>query len=343
MAASDASQPAAGPERRIAENGRPYTKEQFMHYYKSAGEFRWKEAEARRPPTDGSAAQPPAEDVIANQQDTNQQEDAMGSTEGSPADRSAAIPAIAASPAITAVDAGHGTHLAAAQLPDVPSPQHVIAPSSGLQAPALGLSNILIESFVGSEDRAASQVPIAPSHTDLGVAQMGAFDAQAHILAQRQENPEEIESVTTHLCGNAMASTDVPPAHRDAAQLPAVLLPQHVIAIQQEEASREPPRSLHRLARDALNAISKSPTRSIVNLNGQFPWVQYVCAHPQSATIIGPGITHAQAVFVPNTNDDNRGGAQRLNFCFYRTDSTVCLVHPGNKHSQDAQLRIEPM
>ena len=76
MAASDASQPAACPERRIAENGHPYTKTQFMHYYKSAGEFRWTEAEARGPPTDGSAAQPPAEDVIANQQHTNQQEDA---------------------------------------------------------------------------------------------------------------------------------------------------------------------------------------------------------------------------------------------------------------------------
>ena len=231
----------------------------------------------------------------------------------------------------------------AAQLPDGPSPQHVIAPSSGLQAPALGLSNILIESFVGSEDRAASQVPIAPSHTDLGVAQMGAFDAQAHILAQRQENPEEIESVTTHLCGNAMASTDVPPAHRDAAQLPAVLLPQHVIAIQQEEASREPPRSLHRLARDALNAISKSANRSPVNLDGVFPWMQYVAAHPQSADIIGTGITRAHAVFLPGTNDPNRGGAPRLDFCFYRTDCTFCRVHPGRRPKEDAQLQIESM
>ena len=81
-------------------------------------------------------------------------------------------------------------------------------------SPDLGLSNILIESFVGSEDRAASHVPIAPSHTDLGVAQMGAFDAQAHILAQRQENAKEFESVTTHLCGNAMGSTDGPSASR---------------------------------------------------------------------------------------------------------------------------------
>ena len=64
----------------------------------------------------------------------------------------------------------------------------------------------MIESFVSSEDRAASQVPIAPSHTDLGVAQMGAFDAQAHILAQHQKNAKEIESVTI----------DWPPADGDA-------------------------------------------------------------------------------------------------------------------------------
>ena len=221
MAASDASQPAAGPERRFAENGRPYTKEQFMHYYKSAGEFRWKEAEARRPPTDGSAAQPPAEDVIANQQDTNQQEDAMGSTEGSPADRGAAIPAIS--------------------------------------------------------------------------------------------------------------------------EVPAVLLPQHVVAIQNAEAARGPPRSLHKIARNALNAISNSANRSPVNLDGVFPWMQYVAAHPQSADIIGTGITRAHAVFLPGTNDPNRGGAPRLDFCFYRTDGTFCRVHPGRRPKEDAQLRIESL
>ena len=67
-------------------------------------------------------------------------------------------------------------------------------PSSGIQAPDLGLSNILIESFVGLEDRAASQVPIAPSHTDLGMAQMDAFDAQAQILAQSQQNTKAMGS-----------------------------------------------------------------------------------------------------------------------------------------------------
>ena len=131
-----------------------------------------------------------------------------------------------------------------------------------------------------------------------------------------------------------------PPAHRDAAQLPAVLLPQHVIAIQQEEAARGPPRSLHRLARDALNAISNSANRSPVNLDGVFPWMQYVAAHPQSADIIGTGITRAHAVFLPGTNDPNRGGAPRLDFCFYRTDGTFCRVHPGRRRKEDAQLQF---
>ena len=135
-------------------------------------------------------------------------------------------------------------------------------------------------------------------------------------------------------------------ADRDAAQLPAMLpnvrlMPEQVVAIQQEEAARGPPRSLHRLARDALNTISNNPTRDTVNLDGVFPWVQYVAAHRQSAEIIGPGITHAHAVFWPGTNDLNRGGAPRLDFCFYRTDGSVCRLHPGRTRKQDAQIVFE--
>ena len=140
MVASNDAERAAGPEKRLAENGHPYTRKEFLTYYKSAGELRWAEAEARGPPADGNAA----------------------------------------------------------QLPAVPLPEHDSAPSSGIQAPDVGLSNNLIESFVGSEDRAASQVPIAPSNTDLGMAQMGAFDAQAQLLAQSQQDNKEIESATTH-------------------------------------------------------------------------------------------------------------------------------------------------
>ena len=130
---------------------------------------------------------------------------------------------------------------------------------------------------------------------------------------------------------------------RDATQLPAGsaparLMPEQVIAIQQEEAARGPPRSLHRLARDALNEINNRPTRDTVDLDGCFPWVQYVAAHRLSAQIIGPGITHAHAVFFPDTNDANRGGAPRLDFCFYRTDGSICRVHPGSKPKRDADL-----
>ena len=97
---------------------------------------------------------------------------------------------------------------------------------------------------------------------------------------------------------------------------------------------------MHALARNALNTIANEPTLNTVNLDDWFPWVQYVAAHRDSAAIIGPGITHAHAVFVPGANDPNRGGAPRLDFCFYRTDGTVCRVHPGKRTNLDAQLKF---
>jgi hypothetical protein len=127
----------------------------------------------------------------------------------------------------------------------------------------------------------------------------------------------------------------------DAARVTARLTTERLIAIQQEEAARGPPRSLHRLARDALKAINNMPTRAPVDLDPCFPWKQYVAAHRQSDAIIGPGITHALAVFFTGTNDSNRGGAPRLDFCFYRTDGTFCRVHPGTRPKEDADLIFE--
>ena len=59
----------------------------------------------------------------------------------------------------------------------------------------------------------------------------------------------------------------------DAPQLAvtARLKPEDVIRIQQEEAARGPPRSLHHLARHALNEISQRPTQSAINLDDCFP------------------------------------------------------------------------
>ena len=143
-------------------------------------------------------------------------------------------------------------------------------------------------------------------------------------------------AATQRPAGSAFpGSADSPPATHQ-------LMPEDVIAIQQAEAARGPPRSLHKLARDALNGISDRPTREPVVLDGLFPWVQYVAAHRESAEIIGPGIQRAIAMWKPGSRpDSNRGGAPRLDFYFYRTDGTVCRVHPGKKPKDDAKLVTE--
>ena len=115
----------------------------------------------------------------------------------------------------------------------------------------------------------------------------------------------------------------------------------NLIQVRREEANRGPPRSLHNMAREALNAISQSSTYAEENLDDWFEWIPYVAAHPESERIVGPGITQAVARFREGTNDANRGGAPRLDFHFIRVDGTVCRVHPGRKRNQDAQLIFE--
>ncbi len=130
----------------------------------------------------------------------------------------------------------------------------------------------------------------------------------------------------------------------DHGQPPAIqvrLCPSNVVAVRQAEAARGPPRSLHNLARNALNAIANNHTYATVNLDDWFPWEPYIAAHAQSTEIIGPGITGAFGTFIPGTTDVNRGGMPRLDFLFYRTDGTVCRVHPGTKRKGDAKLIFE--
>ena len=115
----------------------------------------------------------------------------------------------------------------------------------------------------------------------------------------------------------------------------------NLIGVRRQEANRGPPRSLHNLARQALDTISQSETYAEVDLDDWFDWIPYVAQHAESERIVGPGITQAVARFRAGTNDANRGGAPRLDFCFIRVDGTVCRVHPGRKRSQDAQLIFE--
>jgi hypothetical protein len=163
-------------------------------------------------------------------------------------------------------------------------------------------------------------------------------EAEAQIESRRRKQHLIEEQIAREEAARGGDAAQLPAGSADALAVTARLMPEHVIAIQQEEAARGPPRSLHKLARDAFDTISNGPTWTTVNLDGWFPWVQYVAAHTQSAAIIGPGITHAHAVFLPGTNDPNRGGAPRLDFCFTRTDGTVCLVHPGKRTKEDARL-----
>ena len=136
-------------------------------------------------------------------------------------------------------------------------------------------------------------------------------------------------------------ASQLPAGADDGPPTPAQLRPEDVIGIQNAEAARGPPRSLHKMARDALNRISASPTRDSVLLDDVFPWMQYVAAHRQAFDIIGPGITRAMAMWKPRTNDNNRGGAERLDLHFFREDGTVCRVHPGGTRRGDARLIFE--
>ena len=156
-------------------------------------------------------------------------------------------------------------------------------------------------------------------------------EAEAQIESRRRKQHLIEEQIAREEAARGGDAAQLPAGSADALAVTALLMPEHVIAIQQEEAAHEPPRSLHKLAGDAFDTISNGPTWATFNLDGWFPWMQYVAAHTQSAAIIGPGITHAHAVFVPGTNDPNRGGAPRLDFCFTRTDGTVYRVHPGKR------------
>ena len=172
-----------------------------------------------------------------------------------------------------------------------------------------------------------------PVPTDQALAELHANVAST--TGTPTQPPEARADGTGDAAQGPAVAADAPPA-------PAQLTLGDVIAIQNAEAAEfRPPRSLHGLARDALNTISLSPTREAVDLDGVFPWRQYVAAHRQSAEIIGPGITQAIARWRTGTNDCNRGGAPRLDFHFHRVDGTVCRVHPGDKPRKDARLIFE--
>ena len=122
--------------------------------------------------------------------------------------------------------------------------------------------------------------------------------------------------------------------------LPVVLSGTEVNAERALEEKIKPPRSLHKIARDTLNTIITCGVDSNINrnLDGWFEWRRYIACHKRAHDIIGPGVTHACAEYISQTNDPNRGNQERLDFVIYRSDGSTCRLHPGKTASKDAQL-----
>ena len=112
--------------------------------------------------------------------------------------------------------------------------------------------------------------------------------------------------------------------------------------LRRREKAITPKRSLHKLAREALNSISQAATTEDLehteDLETWFPWRAYIACHPRSSEIIGSGVTHATAEFINGTQDPNRAGQRRLDFIVHRSDGTLCRLHPGGRRSGDAKL-----
>ena len=115
--------------------------------------------------------------------------------------------------------------------------------------------------------------------------------------------------------------------------------------IRNTEKARRPVRSLHKLARGALNAITSAGinTTTDKNLDRWSPWREYIACHDSAEVIIGQGVTHAVAELIEGTRDANRDGQQRLDFVAYRIDGTRCRVHPGRTKASDATLIDEEL
>ena len=111
-----------------------------------------------------------------------------------------------------------------------------------------------------------------------------------------------------------------------------------IAALRAAERARTPRRSLHKLAREALNTIAAAGADSDVarDLDAWFPWREYLALHENAVVIIASGITHAVAEFI-DVRDPNRGGQARLDFVFYRADGSYCRLHPGITKSHDAK------
>ena len=330
--------------KRVAPDGIAYTKQEFQDFYgESQGHYQWSQADV-------------APDDLADVATSSSMSRAAISPQAPATEHAFQAPATE-----------HAFHAPLATMPENPS--HVASDSSmsSAAAPALPKSPPPPVATSSSRSRAAEPTlpkrpppPVASNSSPPPVASSSSRSRAAESTSrpdaepQRfypQPLPDEIRRLpTVDLPPVDVTQPVVAPVHVDAgssanhqvSEQPLRLMPEDVRAIQRAERDRGPPRSLHQLARNALNDIEDRDPRIDVSLDNEFPWREYIVAHNESDAIIGAGIVQARAVFFNDQKDPNRGGASRLDFCFVRSDDTVCRVHPGIKRSGDAKLRFAP-
>ncbi len=154
--------------------------------------------------------------------------------------------------------------------------------------------------------------------------------------------PQHHGNATEHPSNAASAASQ---STGTASEHPHILLhPRDLPTLKAQESSLVPRRSLHNLARDALNAITAAgPQGELeIHLENWFPWREYLAFHAQASEIVGSGITRATAEFTRGTNDANRGDQARMDFVVDRSDGTCCRFHPGTTKRTDAKLIFHP-
>ena len=93
---------------------------------------------------------------------------------------------------------------------------------------------------------------------------------------------------------------------------------------------------LHKQARAALNNLYATGLQEAVA--PEFAWREYVCAHPASCDLVGPGIQSFVAEPIAGTRDANRRGHPRIDFVVRRVDGWVSRLHPGRRPQEDAAV-----
>ena len=318
--------------KRVAPDGIAYTKQEFEDFYgESQGHYRWSQADV-------------APDDLADVATSSSMARAAISPQPKPPPPENML--------FQAPATEHAIHAPLATIPENPSHAASDSSMSSAEAPALPKSPPPPVASNSSMSSAAEPTlpkrpppPVARSSSPPPVASNSSRSRAAESTSRPDAEPQRfypqprIATEQPRPDAEPVQSMLHPPIATEHGEQPFRLMPEDVRAIQRAERDRGPPRSLHQLARRALNAIEDREFQMNVSLDNEFPWREYIAAHDESALIIGTGIVQARAVFFKDQKDPNRGGAPRLDFCFVRSDGSVCRVHPGDKRRNDAKLR----